>query len=363
MKIKILFLCAAALISCKKKPGEPPLPANPFDKQALLINMADNITLPNYASFKVTLDSLTTSYNKFKNSNSLGDFQQTKQWLLEANLKYQKIDLFEFGPAENVIVRMNFNVFPTDTPQIKSNISAGTYNLDAAANLDAKGFPALDFLFYGRNASEASIHQLFVVSAARRQYVSDLLTNMHAKISSVISQWSTYRNTFVNSLGTDVGSSIGFLVNQINFTLDHLKNEKMGIPLGKKTLGVPAPDKCEAYYSEKSVQFAYETLLQIEDAYLGRSTAGNNGIGFDDYLMHLDLKHNNNTLFNAIENQFTQAKTKLAAIPSPLSTQVVSNASQVDAAYVELVKLLVLLKTDMPSGLGVIITYQDGDGD
>jgi hypothetical protein len=28
-----------------------------------------------------------------------------------------------------------------------------------------------------------------------------------------------------------------------------------------------------------------------------------------------------------------------------------------------LVKLLVLLKTDMPSSLGVVITYQDGDGD
>jgi len=40
-----------------------------------------------------------------------------------------------------------------------------------------------------------------------------------------------------------------------------------------------------------------------------------------------------------------------------------TNPSVVDAAYVELQKQVVLFKTDMPSSLGVLITYQDNDGD
>jgi predicted lipoprotein len=190
------------------------------------------------------------------------------------------------------------------------------------------------------------------------------MQDMSDKINNVLQNWnSAYRTTFINSLGTDVGSSIGFLVNQINYELDYLKNAKIGIPLGKKTLGTPMPSNCEAYYGGQSVEYALKTLQAIENLYLGRSAAGINGKGFDDYLNHLNIKYGETTLDAAIQAQFGVAKSKLSAIQNPLSEKVNTNAAVVDAAYTELVKLLVLLKTDMPSNLGVVITYQDGDGD
>lgn len=361
MKIKFivisLFLIATSCIKNKKQPE--PAPEQSFDKQGMLVSMVDNVILPNYNSFKVALDSLITSYNTFKSSDALSDLQLVKQKFHNAYLKYQKIDLFEFGPAENVIVRMNFNVFPTDSAQIKLNITSGSYNLETASNLDAKGFPALDYLFFGKNRNEISILQSFISSANQKQYVSDVLQNMSTKINSILSTWSlSYKNTFVNSLGTDVGSSIGFLINQMNYQLDYLKNAKIGTPLGKKTLGIAVPDKCEAYYNSRSIEYAIETLNLIQTTYSGGS-----GLGFDDYLDHLKSSYNGQPLTSEINKQFDLARTKLMAITGPLSTAVISNASQVDAAYLELVKLLVLLKTDVPSQLGVVITYQDGDGD
>jgi predicted lipoprotein len=353
------------LVHCKKKKAAAPEETvEPFDKQGMLVNIADNVILPAYNSFKLSIDSLTAAFETFKNSGLTADFQVAKQKLNSAYLSYQRVDLYEFGPAENLIFRMNCNIFPTDTVQIKSNISNGSYDLSSAANFDAKGFPALDFLFYGNNQSETSVIMSFTSSSTKKQYVSDVIADISSKINSIISAWnSSYRNTFTNSLGTDVGSSIGYLVNQISFELDYLKNAKIGTPLGKKTLGVPAPEKCEAYYGSQSLLYANETLRSIEDAYLGRSLNGTDGKGFDDYLEHLKADYNGTLLHTAISNQFALAKSKLAAIPGALSTQVITNASQVDAAYVELVKLLVLLKTDVPSQLGVIITYQDGDGD
>lgn len=358
-RILIVFL-ATGLVFCKpKKSNNEPEPADTYDKQALLVNLADNVILPAYNNFKTSLDSLTLAYNNFKVSGSQPDYQIVKQKLHIAYLKYQRVSPFEFGPAESVIVRMNFNVFPTDSDQIRTNIINGSYALDAANNLDAKGFPALDFLFYGNNQTEATCISQFNANANRRQYVSDLLADMSSKLNTIISTWnSSYKNTFINSLGTDVGSSLGFLVNQLNYELDYLKNAKIGTPLGKKSLGVALPEKCEAYYGGQSVKYAYETLLAIETIYLG-----SNGEGFDDYLVHLGAQYNGGSLNDAINVQFAAAKTKLNAVADPLSTQVISNANTVDAAYVELVKLLVLLKTDMPSNLGVIITYQDGDGD
>jgi predicted lipoprotein len=362
-KAALFLVLLTGFVYCGKNKKKPEETTEPFDKEAMLTNMADNVILPNYTAFKKSFDSLVTAYATFKTSGLQSDFQDLKQKLHAAYFTYQRIDLFEFGPAENVILRMNFNVFPTDTVQIKSNINSGTYDLGSASNFDAKGLPALDYLFYGKNQTELSVIQSFTASANKRQYVTDLLNDMSSKINSVINSWSSYRAAFISSQGTDVGSSIGYLVNQINYELDYLKNAKVGIPLGKKTLGVQEPTKCEVYYGGQSVQYAMETLYSIENAYLGRKINGANGPGFDDYLDHIKAEYNGGPLNGAIIQQFEIAKSKLAAVQNPLSTQVMSNPAQVDAAYIELVKLLVLLKTDMPSQLGVVITYQDGDGD
>ena len=358
----VLIFC---LCFCKKnKNNEPEEVENPFDKQGMLQNMADNVIMPNYTAFSISLDSLISSYNLFKSNTSTVDFQIVKLKLHIAYLKYQQISLYEFGPAEQQAVRMNFNVFPTDSVQIKTNISSGSYDLLMASNLDAKGFPALDYLFYDMNKTEAQIIQSFSASANKKQYVSDVLTEIQTKMSSIITTWnSSYKNQFVNSLSTDVGSSIGFMINQLNFELDYLKNAKIGIPLGKKTLDIALPEKCEAYYGTQSLEYALATLTTVENTYLGRNINGADGKGFDDYLDHLNVQYGGGTLNSAIKNQFNTVRTKLNAVNGILSNQIINNPALVNSAYVELVKLLVLLKTDMPSNLGVVITYQDGDGD
>ncbi len=367
MKLSIFLVIVDILFfSCKKpqKPQPQEVVKIAFDKKVLLQNYADNLILPSYNSFSNALDSLILVYSNFKVSTNASDFKIVKQKLNVVYFKYQRINLYEFGPAEQELVRSNFNVFPTDSVQIKLNISTGSYDLSAAFNLDAKGLPALDFLFYDLNKTESQVINSFTNSANKKQYVSDLLAEMKTKIANIISTWnSSYKNQFINSLGTDVGSSIGFLVNQINFELDYLKNAKIGIPLGKKSLGIAIPEKCEAFYGKESIQYAMETLLLIENVYLGKNSSDVDGKGFDDYLDHLEIKYGSGTLNDAIKNQFSNAKNKLKLVTGDLDKQVLLNPASVDAAYAELVKLLILLKTDMPSSLGVVITYQDGDGD
>ena len=153
------------------------------------------------------------------------------------------------------------------------------------------------------------------------------------------------------------------LVNQLNYDFELLKNAKIGIPLGKKTFGTPIPAKVEAFYSTQSLVLVTEHLKSISTIYLGKNLQNAHGLGLDDYLAHLKAQHSLGLLNDVIKNQFTLAETKLAAIPGTLSQAVVSNPAVVDAAYAELQKLVVLLKVDVPSALGVLITYQDNDGD
>lgn len=372
---KIIYIFSALLIvgilsDCKKKKkteDEEELETS-FDKSGMLTNYADNIVLPNYQSAKTALDSFAIEYSNFISNKTTINLNIARQKFIRAYMQFQYIGPFEYGPAENEIMRISFNTYPCDSALIKSNIASGSYNLGTAANVAAKGLPAIDFLLYGKNMSDAGIVALFdtnLNAANRHTYMSTCINEMQTKLNTVIATWnSSYRNTFVNSTGSSIGSSLGLIVNQLNFEIDLMKNGKVGIPLGKKSAGVLYPEKCEAYYANNySVKLIKECLLNIENVYLGRTVNGSDGLGLDDYLDALKAQHISSSLNDAIKNQFSITKTKLAAVPEPLSDAVINNFATVDAAYIEMVKLLVLLKTDMPSAMGIVITYQDGDGD
>lgn len=361
-----LALSLLVIFACKKKNTDDPSStgSDSFDKKAMLVNLADQVILPDYLLYQIALDDLRANFEAFKIQKDSLRLQNLIQSFDKAYLMYQSVSPYGFGPAEDIAMRSNCNIFPCNVSTIQSNLVSGVYNLAATSNLSAKGFSALEYLFYGKGQTFQELLNVFSTDNNRVMYVQSLLNDLHTKASQVVTSWQGgYRETFIGSLGTDLGSSIGFLVNQLNFELDYLKNAKIATPLGLKSGGVPLPDNAEAYYSGKSLNYALETLTAIEDLYLGRNASGNNGLSFDDYLDHLKVTHVSVSLNQAIQIQFNSARKALNAIPDPLSEQVNSNSTLVKTAHDELVKLLVLLKTDMPSALGVVITYQDGDGD
>jgi len=354
----VLVSLVLALFSCKKENKPNMQEDNPFDKAALLRNVADSIVLPSYSVMVHLTDSLLMSVSEFNNAPSSASLNQLKGVFREAYTFYQGVSILGFGPAEDRLVRVNCNVFPTDTIKINNNIEAGVWNLDAATNTAAKGFPAIEFLLYGYNQSEASVLQKFS-DGKRGHYLFQLCFELQKLFKNVYTDWTNgYHSSFVSQLSTDIGSPIGYLVNQLNFELDYLKNAKIATPLGLRSDGTPHPDNCEGFYAGSSVPYLLKTLEAIEKLY-----RGGQGIGFDDYLDHLGAANGNERLTTVINLQFTKCKQSLMAIPDPMSDHLVSDKATLEGAYKDLVKLLVYLKTDLPSALGVVITYQDGDGD
>lgn len=365
----ILFAGSAIFISsCKKKDEEDNKPE--FDRKGMLTNIGNNNIIPNYETLEAALQELDTAVNAFNASPDLTNLSALQNAFKEAYKAWQLCSVFEFGPAEQEMLRANVNTFPAYVAKIESNITSNSYSFDDPDNITTKGFPAMDYLLFGIGADNNTIIAKYtadVDAGNRRSYLQAISTYLKGKVESVNNAWSpsggNYINTFINASGTDVGSSLGQLVNQLNYDFEILRNAKIGIPLGKKSLGTPMPEKVEALYSGISVELALIHLKAMENIYLGRSEAGIDGSGLDEYLVHLEAPYNGGQLSDAIKNQFTTAITKLQAVPDPLSSTVQSNPAIVDAAYIELQKLLVLLKTDMPSALGVLITYQDNDGD
>lgn len=365
----IFFLSlAGAFTACNDKGTE--LKKDGFDRKALLANVGTNIIVPNYAAFNAAATQLHAAAGQFTANPDASSLGALQNGLKEAYRAYQSVALFELGPAEQELMRANLNTFPTDVRQINANIGAGTYDLATASNLDAKGFPALDYLLFGLGTDAPAIVGQYITdanAARRKKYLTDLTQEIEAKAEKVNTAWSAtggnYLNTFVNADGTDAGSSLGLLVNQLNFEYELLKNAKLGIPVGKKTLGTPLPESVEAYYSGMSSELARLGFQTVENVYFGKDRSGNNGTGLDDYLVSLNARRGETTLAEAIASQFQVVKTKLAALNDPLSAAIRTNPAPVNEAYAEVQRGVVLLKSDLPSQLGVLITYQDNDGD
>jgi predicted lipoprotein len=366
---KVIFLALIAITafavvqSCKKSDGGNNINNNSsFDRKGMLTNISTNIIIPGYTAYQVaatSLDASVTTFNATPNAANLTALQTAFQ---AAYKQWQAVSVFEIGPAAAIQLRVNTNTYPADINQISSNITSKTYNPGLLANLAAKGLPAIDYLLFGTGADNTAILVQYTTgpnAAYSKTYLAALSAELKANATTVLTAWTgAYQTTFVNADGTDVGSSVGELTNQLVYDYETLKNYEIGIPAGVQSMGTTYPQKAQAYYSKMSVQLVKLHLQAIQNIYMGGS-----GSGFDDYLVKVNAKYNNGSLNDAIVAQFASATTTLQALSDPLSANIQTNNTAVVATYTELQKLTVLLKTDMTSSLGILITYGDNDGD
>ncbi|MFB6305420.1 MAG: imelysin family protein [Flavobacteriales bacterium] len=283
---------------------------------------------------------------------------------------WQRVSIFNFGPAKSLALRKVTNTYPVDSSGMEEKIDTGNTDISGFANLDKKGFPAIDYLLYSKEPDSALIN-LYTDSANkadRKTYLKKVSKELSEKSTKVLDKWiasnGNYIKTFVSNTGTDEGSSLSLIVNSLNqhFETWHRKG-KFGIPLGKETFSDDKlPEKSEAFFSKISLSLAKKNLKTMKHFYLGKGEDGDK-LGLDNELRFLETKHNDRLLADAILDQFTKAQSTMDQIPTPLTKSLTSNTSIVNDTYDNLQQMIVLLKTDMPSALGVLITYQDNDND
>ncbi|NQV52802.1 MAG: imelysin family protein [Flavobacteriales bacterium] len=345
-----LVVWGYSLQSCK---GDDPKPQEEdFDRSAMFQNLASNVILPAYNSFAEKLTSFQLAFDAYKGEASASNLEVLRSAFDQAYLSWQQCAPYEFGPAANVGLRLTINTFPADTDRVHTLVGMEDYDLALSTNSAAKGLPALDFVLYQLNPDRLG-------DALVQEFIQRNLTLMSLALTSVEADWKdAYQDEFQTNLGSDVGSSLGSFVNAINQDFEVLKNANVGIPLGKKTLGVIQPEKVEALFSAQSIPLLIQHLESLKAAF-----NGNTGLGLDDHLDALDATYGTQSLSDAIQMGFDVAIASAEAIDGKLFDAIEQTPSQVEDLHTKLQSLVVLLKTDMPSQLGVQITYQDNDGD
>ncbi|XZF14133.1 imelysin family protein [Chitinophagaceae bacterium MMS25-I14] len=355
--------------SCNKKDSGGSTGSGGTD--SVLINIGNNIIIPAYQSLNTSVNTLDAAITDFNNSPDASKLANVQALFKTAYIAWQSVSEYNaFGPAMNSQPTLAaLNLFPASASKIDTNIVTGSYNVNVFSNSAAKGFPALDYLLFGAGNNTLANYTTDAQAASRKQYLAAVSADIKTEINKVTDSWSAtggnYINTFTTGTGNSISSSLGLLINSMDQDLEIMKNDCFGIPLGKQPPGTTLPilpNEVEAYYSGISIQLALAQLKAIQSIYLGSGGQGN-GKGLINYLEKINAQYNGGPLSDTIKAHFAQAVSLMQMVPDPLSATIQSNPAPANAVYTETQRLVVLLKTDMPSSLGVLITYGDNDGD
>jgi len=287
-KLLYLLIIGLAFSACNDDGGGT---TDDFDRTDLLINLADGFIFPALNDFQSRITTLDNAVSDFNSSPNTSTLNQLKTSFQSAYLSFQNVNIFEFGPAENISFRANVNTYPTDVVNITALINSGSYNLDAIANFDSKGLPAIDYILYGLANSDDDLIDLFTNSVDKekyKQFLADISDDLLQKSNTVLSAWTNgYQNEFKNNKTNDVGSSISIFVNAY---IQHYENRfrtlKIGFPAGVFSLEeFSFPELCEGFYAESSVMLIKANFSQLEKLYYGNSNNGINSVGLQEYLI------------------------------------------------------------------------------
>lgn len=376
LKFLMPLLIILVTLSCKnnKKDNsdDPGIEDTPFDRKALLTQMADEIILPSYAGFKTKLDSMINRSEDFTANPSLTTLADFRQAWVEAYIEWQKVELFEVGPAEFYALRSYMNIYPTSVSGINANIANTSSNIEVPAAYPTQGFPALDYLLNGLAANDNDILTYYTTdtdAAARLAYITRLVNQMNSKFSTIRNEWLTgYRESFISDDGMGISSSLPEMVNAYVLNYErYIRTGKFGLPSGAMAGGTSTPTLVEALYKKDiSRTLAYTAHNASFDFFNGKSVlTSTEGPSLKTYLtaVHATDSYTGGVLTDVINAQFAKINDKMNLLTENFNQEVQTNNQKMVDVFTEMQILVRLLKVDMTSSLSITITYLDADGD
>ena len=336
-----------------------------FSRAQMLIDITDNVILPNHVTFVETTGALDTAVQNFSiNPNETSLIAMQEAWV-EANIGWMGVALFRFGDIESGLIHNRIDNRPPRIEFIDDTINSDeTINLDFVQNIGSSsvGLGAIEYLIFDPEGGNRAVLNTYVATngSQRMAYLTSISTYLNQQANLLNETWISYAEVFIasDSDGSDLQGALNLLANRMLEDSEHILSTRLGLPLGRRTFGEARPELAESIYANISLLRIEKGLITIHETF-----NGGDGVGLDDYLDYLDATYEGEPLSEAINGRFTIAITAIQSIDEPLTAAVINQPDVVDATYEDLRQYLILLKVDMPAQLGLTLTFSDNDGD
>jgi len=359
-------------MACSSDSDEEQNQVPEFDRSTILKNYAENIIIPRYNDFKLAIDDLKTSVDGYISYPMVSTYDIMHEYWLIAYKKWQHIEMFNIGKAEEIMFFNTVNTYPIDELRIAENITSMKYDLSSPNDWSSQGLSGVDYMIHGVDVSKEKVIQKYIDDSKYGDYLKNLLTIMYSNTDEIVQDWKTYKDSFILSSGNSNSSSLNMITNDFVYYFEKgLRANKIGIPAGVYSGGNVLTDRVEAYYSSKnsfedvSKELAKEALLASENLFHGKS-ASTGALGaslktYLDYIYNADVNKEN--LSPIITSNFQKAKDALESLDSNFIDQINNDKVKMLNAFDKLQSIVVNMKTNMLSLLSIQVDYIDADGD
>ncbi len=371
--------------SCKKDSTSTTDSFSNLDRKSILSSIATNVVIPETKAFESSAKSLQTESDSFQSHPTLAGLLSLKSKWKIALLSWRMIEFLELGPMENatsgIIADIDYGYTrPSDLSSLPASNDIETLlsrsALVSSSTLDSfgakvKGFSAIEYLLFSLTSSDQQVLSSYITgnsAKVRLSYLQALCNQLADRAAIISSGWDpakgNYTSTFVKADGRDINSSFGKLINALVKENEILKNERTSRSLGKLNSGIHQPEAIENRISAASWESVQASIQGMKNIFEGNISGMPASPGIDDLLNELNSQfEGGQKLSEVTEGQFnlTIAKTQGQSVSMYESAK--SNPALIENLYNELKKLLVLIKVDMTSNVGVLLTYTDNDGD
>jgi uncharacterized protein len=343
-----------------------------FDRRAMLENIGNNIILPLHHDFLAQVAALQSAAHSFRDAPTEENLELMQQAWRDTAYLWKQVWLFNLGRLTFVYQSRIENDSPIAT-QIIDNIINGTDPLDensiSVFGSNVIGLRTVEYLIFSPAEGNTRVIDNFTTQASaqrRMTYLMITVDDLYASADQIWQIWSpdnqNYLAEFIDADDpSSVQESIVMLTNQMLITLEAVTNVSIGWPLGT-VAGSIQPDLVEAPYSGYSVE-RLRSFFEVLRATYNGSTDAENGLGFDDYLNSFGAMYNDLPLADEINREIDDIFATLDSINEPLDAALTAQPDLVQTLYDECRDLVIIMKTDMTSQLGVTITFSDADGD
>lgn len=335
-----------------------------FDRGTILLNYSENIIIPRYNTFKLSMDNLKNSIETFKSSPTSESYDLLQNDWIDAYKKWQYIEMFNISKAEEIMYNLKMNTYPVSKERIDNNIDTEKTDLSNPNDWSAQGFPGLDYMMHGIAENKDAVIELYSTNSKYGNYLSTLGNLMSDVTNSVVEDWSSYKDIFNTSIENTATSAFNMMVNDFVFYFEKgLRTNKIGIPAGRFS-SLPLPEKIEAYYYSKngfgnlSKTLVLEARQAATDFFTGSNSEGVRGPSYSTYLDYLETE-----IGPTVETKLEEAKVRLDILQDNFINQIDDNNTLMLQAFDALQTIVVNLKTDMLSNFNIAVDYTDADGD
>jgi uncharacterized protein len=359
-----LLLTLFLLTACAAIPG-----LSRFDRGAMLRNLSKNVAYPLVQDAATQSEMLVQTAYAFRDNPTLETLSSLRgQWLV-TKLAWERTEVVALDADMTLLTQID--KWPSNENFIEEFIAeepAITVDFVAGSGSTAKGLPAIEYLIFDTESEDSAILTR-LQEPNRMAYLVAATENVRDNIHTLQRFWSAEGENYVATFASaerddgDLQSSVSMSVNEMVAVLEGMVQKEIAVPLGSKSYGEPFPTAAEGWRSLTSTQNLIANLEGVRFLLTGDSPAGTDGVGLNDYLDALNVMSGDVLLSEAINTQLDKAMAALQAIDQPLTVAIESDKASVERARDELRALLVLIKNDMASHLGVTITFNDSDGD